>query len=84
MTPHGSLFSTVTQSSRAGEDFFKLNSLGSMKVRATMKIAGVALESLTLVAGSLCVRPLNCSRSAQPVSVWRLLHESDCQEFHLP
>ena len=66
MTPQGNLFSTVPQSSRAGDDLSKLNSLGNMKASATMNTAEVALDSLTLVGGSLCVRPLNTSRSAQP------------------
>ena len=66
MTPQGSLFSTVFQSSRAGEDSSLVNCLGRRKARATMKTAGVALEILDLVGGSRWVRPLNTSRSAQP------------------
>merc|ERR1719219_1836283 len=41
MTPQGSLFSTVFQSSRAAEDFSRLNCLGRRKARATMKTAAV-------------------------------------------
>ena len=43
MTPQGSLFSTVFQSSRAGEESCRLNCLGRRKASATMKTAGVAL-----------------------------------------